>query len=85
VAPRRPIAVRGESKLCRWFRSQVQVCFTSVDGQVQPLDVALGHSVLQKLCDSNAKLGNISCLEYSVVSLISGQHPSQWCPKIVVV
>jgi hypothetical protein len=27
---------------------QVQVCFTSVDGQVQPLDVALGHSVLSK-------------------------------------
>jgi hypothetical protein len=27
---------------------QVQVCFSSVDGQVQPLDVALGHSVLSK-------------------------------------
>jgi hypothetical protein len=53
---------------------QVQVCFTSVDGQVQPLDVALGHSVLSKLCDSSAKW-NISHLEYYVVSLISGQHP----------
>jgi hypothetical protein len=49
-----------------WLESSGQVCFTSVDGQVQPLDVALGHSVLQKLCDSNAKLGNIS-LAWSIL------------------
>jgi hypothetical protein len=33
--------------VCGPTQVQVQVCFTSVDGQVQPLDVALGHSVLQ--------------------------------------
>jgi hypothetical protein len=37
----------------------------------------------QRLCDSSAKW-NISHLEYHVVSLISGQHPSQWCLRLVV-
>jgi hypothetical protein len=32
----------------RQVQVQVRVCFTSVDGQVQPLDAALGHSVLSK-------------------------------------
>jgi predicted cupin superfamily sugar epimerase len=61
--------------LSMWFtvHVQVQVRFTSVDGQVQPLDVALGHSVLSnELCDTAVPTGTsyISHLEYSVVSLI---------------
>jgi hypothetical protein len=35
---------------------QVQVCFTSVCGQVQPLDVALSNSVRHKSCNSSARL-----------------------------
>jgi hypothetical protein len=36
---------------------QVQVCFTSVCGQVQPLpDVALSNSVRHRSCSSSAKL-----------------------------
>jgi hypothetical protein len=42
------------SLLCRYILCwssavQVQVCFTSVDGQVQPLDVALGHRLTDPL------------------------------------
>jgi hypothetical protein len=53
----RALGLKGESA----SKVQVQVFFTSVDGQVQPLDVALGHSVCQRVCDSSAKW-NISHL-----------------------
>jgi hypothetical protein len=45
----RSVGKIGGTPTCSW-QVQVQVCFTSVDGQVQPLDVALGHSVLSKRC-----------------------------------
>jgi hypothetical protein len=45
----------GASLCARTVQVQVQVCFTSVGGQVQPLDVALRpDSVLSKLCNSSA-------------------------------
>jgi hypothetical protein len=53
----RPMRTHGMSPV----QVQVQVCFTSVDGQVQPLDVALGHTCSAKVVsNSSAKCGNIS-------------------------
>jgi hypothetical protein len=50
---------------------QVQVCFTSVDGQVQPLDVALGHRAFCESDVNSSANSATSHLVYSVVSLIS--------------
>jgi hypothetical protein len=64
---------------CKWdhhlgphVQVQVQVCFTSVGGQVQPLDVALRPQRFVKVMGNSSANWNISHLEHSVVSLISG-------------
>jgi hypothetical protein len=53
----------------RAVQVQVQVCFTSVCGQVQPLDVALSNSVRHKSCDSSARL---SCDSSACATLPAG-------------
>jgi hypothetical protein len=50
-----PEVARAHGYTDRQVQVQVQVRFTSVDGQVQPLDVApFSHSVLSKCCNSSA-------------------------------
>jgi hypothetical protein len=69
--------------------SQVQVCFTSVCGQVQPLDVALSNSVRHKSCnDSSARLvirhsrkaANKRSQRSSQV--LSGEHSAHVCTRL---